>query len=191
MAICRLATQSIVSSNIAHIYDAVSSGRLYQTVIAHIAEGISCAGIKGWFETYPKKGRDGKVFPEKNQYAGAHFGVEKDGRIVQFVDTRYICYGAGRANPHAIHVEHCGFAGQELTCQQVLALGSLLNWANEAHGISVQLNFNPPPLDYTGGISEEEKVLFAAAVSLPLDSGLGFHAQYGGHPQCPGPRIIW
>jgi len=199
MALCWLARQDIVSSNISHIYDSVSSGRRYQTVIAHIAQGLSCAGIKGWFETYPKKDGSGNAFPENSQYAGAHFGVEKDGRIVQFADTQYICYGAGPANPHAIHVEHCGFAGEELTDAQVEALGNLLAWANQVHHITVQTNFNEPPTEVSsapvdggsGSAVIEGQVWQVGAAYPPLDNGLGFHAQYGGHPQCPGPRIIW
>jgi hypothetical protein len=197
MAICWLAKQSIVSNNIAHIYDAVSSGRGYLTVIAHIAEGNSCAAIKGWFETYPKTDKNGKVFPENQQYAGAHFGVEKNGSIVQFVDTKYICYGAGPANTNAIHVEHCGFHGDELTDAQVEALANLLAWANATHGVSLQLNFNPPPIDFSNttvdgkDVSIQSRVWKVGTVYPPLNSGLGFHSQYGGHPQCPGPKIIW
>src|ERR1700678_2811289 len=105
MATCWLARQNLVTRNINHIYDSVSAGRRYATVIAHISQGTSNAATKGWFETSPKPGNDGA------QYAGAHFGIEKNGQIDQFIDTQYIAYGAGPANGHAIHVENVGMAG--------------------------------------------------------------------------------
>jgi N-acetyl-anhydromuramyl-L-alanine amidase AmpD len=133
----------------------------YRTVIAHISQGPSNASTKAWFETYPKK-INGKVLPEKYQYVAGHFGIEKNGRIDQFVDTRYIYHGAGAANPHAIHVENVGMSGQQLTDDQVEMLGNIIARANQTHGVALQLNF-----------SRAESVL--------LNSGLGYHAQYGGH----------
>lgn len=184
MATCWLASQNIVSQNISHIYDSVSSDRQYLTVIAHISEGPSNASTKGWFETYPKKDKRGIALPENQQYAGAHFGIEKNGQIDQFVDTQYICYGAGPANRHAIHVENVGTHGQKLTDDQVEMLGNIVAWAYTTHGIAVQLNFVGIASDSKGPLS------ISSPFYAPLNSGLGFHAQYGGHPQCPGSAVV-
>jgi hypothetical protein len=185
MATCWLARQNIVRTNLGHIYDSTSSGRQYRTVIAHISQGPSNASTKAWFETYPKKDSKGIDLPEKYQYAGAHFGIEKNGQVDQFVDTQYICHGAGPANPHAIHVENVGMVGQRLTDDQVEMLGNILAWANQTHGIALQLNFLAPISD-----SQVNTVPISSPFYGPLNSGLGFHAQYGGHPQCPGSLIV-
>jgi hypothetical protein len=185
MAICFLARQNIVTQNLKYIYDSVSNGRLYSTVIAHISEGPSNASTKGWFETYPKI-INGRTLPEKDQYAGAHFGIEKNGQIEQFADTKLICWGAGASNPHAIHVENVGMPGDSLTDDQVEMMGNILAWANQVHSsIALQLNF-------LASISDPQvnKVPINSPFYGPLNSGLGFHAQYGGHPQCPGSRIV-
>jgi hypothetical protein len=184
MATCWLATQNLVTTNISHIYDSVSNGRQYATVIAHISLGPSNASTKNWFETYPKV-INGRTLAEKDQFAGAHFGINKDGKIDQFVDTQYICHGAGAANPHAIHVENAGMAGERLTDDQVEMLGNILAWANQVHSVALQLN-------YLLAISESDvnKVPIASPFYAPVNSGLGFHAQYGGHPQCPGSLIV-
>jgi hypothetical protein len=147
--------------------------------------GASNASTKGWFETYPKI-INGNVLPENSQYAGAHFGIEKNGQIDQFVDTKYICFGAGPANPHAIHVENVGMPGEQLSDGQVEMLGNILAWANQFHSsIALQLNFLAAISD-----SQVNTVPISSPFYGPLNSGLGFHAQYGGHPQCPGSRIV-
>ena len=185
MATCWLAKQNLVTRNIKYIYDSSSGGRRYQTVIAHISEGPRTASTKGWFETYPKKDKNGVVLPENKQYAGAHFGIEKDGRIEQFVDTQYICWGAGRANVHAIHVENVGYPNERLSVSQVVMLGNILAWANRTHGVALELNY---PLAFSSDSPNVAPI--SSDWYKPLDSGLGFHAQYGGHPQCPGLGIV-
>ena len=185
MAICWLARQNLVTQNIKHIYDATSAGRQYRTLIAHISQGPSNASTRNWFETYPKV-INGTELPENQQFAGAHFGIEKDGRVEQFVDTQYICWGAGSANIHAIHVEHVGRSGDALSDDQVEMLGNLLAWCNQIHNMEIALNFMGPT--YT---SPDQLRSGVKPSSYPaINSGLGFHAQYGGHPSCPGPTII-
>jgi hypothetical protein len=185
MAICFLARQNIVTTNLKYIYDSVSNGRRYATVIAHISEGPNNASTKGWFETYPKI-INGRVLPENEQYAGAHFGIDKNGQVEQFVDTKYQCWGAGSSNIHAIHVENAGTVGEQMTDAQLEMLGNILAWANQVHTtIALQLNF-------LAAISDPQvnTVAIAKPFYAPLNSGLGFHAQYGGHALCPGPRIV-
>ena len=185
MAICWLAKQNLVTQNIKYIYDSASGGRRYQTVIAHISEGNSNAGTKGWFETYPKKDLHGKELPENQQYAGAHFGIEKDGHIEQFVDTKYICWGAGSANVHAIHVENVGHSTDRLTDDQVVMLANILAWANKTHAIALDLNY---PLAFSSDSANVASI--SSDWYNPTNSGLGFHAQYGGHPAWPGQGVV-
>jgi hypothetical protein len=185
MAISFVARQNLVTQNLSNIYDSVSSGRQYLTVIAHISEGPSNAATKSWFETYPKTDPNGKVMADSQQYAGAHFGIEKNGLVDQFVDTQYICWGAGAANVHAIHVENVGVVGESLTDDQIEMLGNLLAWANQVHGIAVQLNF---PFQVSADSQNTPPI--SSSFYAPLNTGLGFHAQYGGHPQCPGAAIV-
>jgi N-acetylmuramoyl-L-alanine amidase len=184
MATCWLAKQNLVTKNIKYIYDSSSGGRRYQTMIAHISQGPSNASTKGWFETYPKI-VNGVVLPEKQQYAGAHFGIEKDGHIEQFVDTQYICWGAGSANLHAIHVENVGYPTDRLTDAQIVMLGNILAWANQTHGIALELNY---PLAFSSDSPNVAPI--SSDWYKPLNTGLGFHAQYGGHPGCPGQGVV-
>jgi hypothetical protein len=187
MAICWLAEYSAIGSNNRHVYSEASAGRTFQTMIVHIAQGGSCAGMKNWFENSEKKDATGNVMPEKNQYAGAHFGIEKNGRITQFVDTKYIVYGAGSANDHAINVENVGQPGDDLTPDQVISNANLLAWCNKTHNIRIALNFYGP-IYFTD--AQIKRGVIPKEQYAPLNDGLGFHAQYGGHPYCPGPSIV-
>ena len=144
MAICWLAKQSSVTRNQRHTYSTNTASRSFKTYIVHIAQGGSCAGMKNWFETEEKRNWKGEVMPENQQFAGAHFGIEKNGEIVQFVDTQFAVYGAGPANDHAVNVENVGMPGDELTDAQVEANGNLLAWCNQVHGIPLRLNFLAP-----------------------------------------------
>jgi hypothetical protein len=185
MAMCWLARSNPLTQNTSYAYDSTSSNRQYLTVIAHISEGFSNAATKAWFETYPKLDKDGNPLPENSQYAGAHFGIEKSGLVDQFVDTQYICYGAGSANGHAIHVENVGHYTDSLTDDQVEMLGNILAWANQTHGVALQLNYLAAVSRDSPNVPRIDSPFYG-----PLNSGVGFHAQYGGHPYCPGSNIV-
>jgi hypothetical protein len=175
MAMCNLAKWNLVTKNFDHTFKAMAAGaRRINKVIVHIAQGGSLQGIKTWFEDEEKAINGHATFG----YAGAHFAVSKGGEIWQLVDSKDEAHGAGSANPTSIHIENVGFPGDSLTADQIHGNAALLHWSHRMHGVPLNLNFTEP----SGGIGP-----FGLT---PLDHGLGYHAQYGGHPHCPGATII-
>jgi hypothetical protein len=166
VAICNLARWNPVTKNFDHTFKECST-RSINKVIVHIAQGGSLQGIKGWFEDEEKVVGGHATYG----FAGAHFAISKGGEIWQLIDTINEAHGAGPANPTSIHIENVGFPGESLTADQIHGNATLLNWSHRTHGVPLDLNF-------------------AAPSAVPLGHGLGYHAQYGGHPQCPGPAII-
>lgn len=107
-------------------------------------------------------------FETTTEIKAAHFAVGDDGTIWQFVDTDMIAFGVGGrfANLTSIHVENTGFSGSSLSVAQLNSDALLLMWLNQEFGVPFQLS------------------------NGTTDSGLGYHAQFGGHPFCPGQPII-
>jgi hypothetical protein len=178
MAICDHAELMLVSKNQNRTFR-VHGARNINKVIIHIAEGNTLVGIKNWFENpeKPIKGKNG-VITNTFGTAGAHFAISKEGEIWQLIDTKNEAWGAGSADPDSIHVENCGYGGNTLTGAQIVSNAKLLNWARTTHGVPLALNFSMGPDD------------MGPPGLKPLGLGLGYHAQYGGHPNCPGIKII-
>src|ERR1035441_10075151 len=126
-------------------------------LILHIMEGTLPAS-DSWFRN-----------PQAQ--VSAHFGVGKDGAVIQWVDTADTAWHAANANGVAIGVEHEGNAGDSLTAAQVVADAKLLAWASEHHPIPLQVTNDPQH-----------------------GSGLAYHGlgggAWGGHLQCPGSPIV-
>lgn len=126
--------------------------------VTHIMQG-SLAGTDSWFHNPASQ-------------VSAHFGVGKDGHVIQWVDTSDQAWHAAAANPYAIGVEHEGFSGEQLTDAQVDADAELLSWLHE-HYDAIALWVNTRP--YTG-------------------RGLSWHGlggvPWGDHPACPGLPIV-
>jgi len=101
--------------------------------------------------------------------ASAHFGVGKDGRIYQWVDTRDKAWHCAAGNANWIGIEHEGHSGDTLTAAQLAATARIVAWAHKTHGVPLQAT------DSTGG------------------RGIGWHgmggAAWGGHYDCPGNPI--
>lgn len=133
-----------------------AGGNSPRLLVEHIMQG-TLAGTDSWFRNPAAR-------------ASAHFGVGKDGTVLQWVDTASVAWHAVAANHHSIGVEHEGDSGQVLTAAQLEADASLLAWATEHHPIPLQLAHDP------GG------------------SGLAYHAlggqAWGGHLACPGAPIV-
>jgi hypothetical protein len=130
--------------------------------ILHIADGRSAEGnVAEW---------------ERRGNVSAHFTIEKNGKIVQHVDTDHIAKGVGHSNGGAIHVEHIGFSGDALTDAQLASTAQLLAWTNFTYGL---------PIQSSGG---------------PTHPGVGYHRQYldpvkdkdnpKAHWACPGTPVI-
>lgn len=124
-------------------------------VVLHIMEGI-LDGTDSWFRN-----------PQAQ--ASAHFGVGRDGRIYQWVDTRDKAWAQAEGNPRNISIENEGFAGDSLTQAQVEGCAMILAWARTVHGVPLRVN------------------------DSPTAQGLGWHGMggsaWGGHTGCPGDLI--
>jgi len=65
---------------------------------------------------------------DRHFHVSAHFTIEKDGTVVQHLDTDNVAYGTGAMHENAIHVEHTGSGHRELTFEQLWATSRLLAW---------------------------------------------------------------
>lgn len=119
--------------------------------VVHIMEG-TLNGTDAWFHN-------------PTSQVSAHFGIGKDGRCFQWVDTADVAWHAAAANGYSIGVEHEGFTGESLTTAQLDTDTKLLEW----------LSLNIPLRESTS-------------------NGWCGHGQLGaaggGHPACPGDPIM-
>lgn len=109
-------------------------------------------------------------FNNATAQASSHFGIGKDGELRQWVDTADRAWAQAAGNRDWISVENEGVGGDTLTAAQITANARVLAWAHHEYGVPLQL------------------------AKSPSDRGLGYHAMggaaWGGHTQCPGPRIV-
>lgn len=105
------------------------------------------------------------VFHDPNRQASAHFGVGKDGRLYQWVDTVDKAWAEGAGNPYYFSVETEGQPTEPLTDAQCLTLAQLYNALVTTDRFPYQL------------------------ANAPGEHGFGIHsmggAAWGGHA-CPG-----
>jgi hypothetical protein len=124
-------------------------------VVLHIMEG-TLDGSDAWFRNPAAQ-------------ASSHFGVGRDGRICQWVDTADRAWAQSAGNRTWLSIEHEGHSGDSLTPAQLAATGRIVAWAHTAHGVPLQ------PTDSVTG------------------RGIGWHgmggAAWGGHVNCPGDPI--
>jgi N-acetylmuramoyl-L-alanine amidase CwlA len=124
-------------------------------VVLHVMAG-TLNGSDSWFRN-------------RASQASAHFGIGKDGRIYQWVDTADRAWHASGANRTWLGIEHEGQGGDSLTTKQLAATASVIAWMHKAHGVKLQ------PTD------------------SPTGRGVGWHgmggAAWGGHTSCPGTPI--
>lgn len=109
-------------------------------------------------------------FNNATAQASSHFGTGKDGELRQWVDTADRAWAQAAGNRDWISVENEGVGGDALTDAQITANARVLAWAHKTYGVPLKL------------------------AKSPSDKGLGYHAMggaaWGGHTQCPGPRIV-
>lgn len=112
-------------------------------------------------------------FHDPNRGASAHFGIDFDGRVVQWVNTNDVAYAACQANWTGwVQIENASDPGQPdapPTPQQIASMGQIIQW----------LGTSPTP------------------ATSPLSGGVGYHRQFGGLCQvawgqtaCPGQGFI-
>lgn len=121
-------------------------------VVLHIMEG-TLDGTDNWFHN-------------PRAQASAHFGVGKDGRVYQWVETNMKAWAQAAGNPDYLSIECEGYHGDSLTAPQLGAVAGIVHWS----GIALV------KADHPGAV------------------GLGWHgmggAAWGGHTGCPGDLII-
>lgn len=124
-------------------------------VVLHIMEG-TLDGSDSWFRN-----------PQSQ--ASSHFGVGKDGRIYQWVDTADRAWAQSAGNRTWLSIEHEGHGGDSLTAAQLAATARIIAWAHTVHGV---------PLQATDSVTGR---------------GIGWHGMggsaWGGHYDCPGNPI--
>uniref|UniRef100_UPI0037DC704D peptidoglycan-binding protein n=1 Tax=Streptomyces tubercidicus TaxID=47759 RepID=UPI0037DC704D len=124
-------------------------------LVLHIMQG-TLWGTDSWFRN-------------PSAQASAHFGVGKDGTIIQWVDTVDRAWHAASANSTWLGIEHEGKSGDSLTAAQIAADGKILAWAHKTHGVKLQ------------------------STDSVTGRGLGWHGMggsaWGGHTACPGTPI--
>jgi hypothetical protein len=69
----------------------------------------------------------------KDFHVSAHFCVELDGRVIQFVDTADIAYGTGWLTSGSVHIEHAGNNPFEMTDVQLHNSADLVGWLKMMH----------------------------------------------------------
>lgn len=127
-------------------------------VVCHIAEGYFLGTIS-W---------------QKNPSAdvSSHFIVDKDGTIVQMVDSSDRAWTQGAGNSTWLSIENVGFAGQSLTPEQVTANAKILLWVHRTFpNVPLQLASSPSGRGY-------------GHHSMGYESGVAW-----GHQFCPGEPI--
>lgn len=127
-------------------------------LIVHIMQG-SLSGTDSWFHNPKAK-------------VSAHFGVGRDGTVLQWVDTDDRAWHAVDANDYSIGVECEGLSGEPLTDRQIQQVAHIFAWAHtEYEDVELWMNRRP----YSG-------------------HGLSYHAlggfAWGNHPNCPGAPIV-
>lgn len=162
MAICPFAAQHLISVN----YAANAMPNPVMGYVVHHTEG-SLDSAEARFST---PGED----------ASAHFGIDYDGSIRQWVDTKDVAYHACMANwrgwigvEHRSPAEGDGDVWQKLTDAQVAAGGRLLAWMHTVHGVPIQVTDN----QNVGGVAYHDMVPGECSVAW-------------GQTGCPGPNIV-
>lgn len=67
------------------------------------------------------------------KYLSAHFVVELDGRVIQFVDTNDAAYGTGWLTTGSVHIEFAGDHPHPLTGDQLHYGARLIAWIAREH----------------------------------------------------------
>lgn len=123
-------------------------------LVLHVMES-SLAAADGWFHNPSAK-------------ASAHFGVDFDGTIVQWVEWEDKAWAEVAGNPSYHSVETSGYNDQPLTDAQLRGVATIYAEGMRRYGWPAQL------------------------ANVPGEQGLGTHAMggsaWGGHTACPGPQ---
>ena len=131
----------------------------HKFIVIHVAQSSTQSGTDSWFQN-------------PSAIVSAHFSVDKDGTVHQYVDTNEMAYAEMDHNINSISIEHIGFTGEHLTPQQQASDKELFAWIHAIHGIRLVRTHNPS--DPLGGVIGHGE--------------LGVNG--GNHPDCPGANIL-
>lgn len=124
-------------------------------VVLHVMAG-TLDGTDAWFHN-------------RESQASSHFGVGRDGRIIQWVDTNDRAWAQAGGNSTWLSIEHEGESGDALTVKQLAATARIVKWMHTAEGVQLKI------------------------ADSPAERGLGWHGMggkaWGSHPDCPGDPI--
>jgi N-acetylmuramoyl-L-alanine amidase len=124
-------------------------------VVFHVMQG-TLVGTEGEFSNAAKQ-------------KSSHFGVDKQGKLDQFVDTADKAWAEVGGNSFWWSIEHEGLTGDSLTPEQIATDARLIAWLRTITAFPLQLTDDPN------------------------GRGLGWHgmggAAWGNHPNCPGEPI--
>lgn len=135
-----------------------TKGQMYahKGLVVHIIGAGTLVSADNWFHNPAAE-------------ASAHFGIRKDGHLVQWVGTGSTAWAEAAGNHYWLSVE-MESVGEELTQAQVETAARLFAWLHKKYGFHLQL---------TSDVNRE---------------GLGHHsmggAEWGNHLMCPGNRVI-
>jgi len=146
-------------------------------LIIHM-DGGGWAPAKDGKPGHAVRGSIGGVFTEFNTAGkgkSAHFGVDKDGTIVQFLDTSRSAFAVdgtrGGVDSYWISVENIAIPGDELTDAQIEACADIFRWLHQTENVPLRL------------------------AGHKTDKGLGYHSLFltpegaARHP-CPTLKVI-
>ncbi len=137
-------------------------------LILHITDGHSPG--KGRPKSPPTLAGLFSTFNNPKHGASAHFGVDKDGEVWQFIDTANRAWSVDGDDPidgHWASIENIAVPGDELTGAQQDVIVRLLKWLNVQHSVPLSV------------------------ARTKRSRGLGYHSLFGkGHPACPGMPVI-
>lgn len=136
-------------------------------LILHITDGA--LNKKTGIKTPPSLEGLYSTFNNKKHNASAHFGVNKDGEMWQFIDTdnRAWSVDGDTIDAHWVSIENIAVPGDTLSEDQIMACAGLLYWLNQTYDCPIKM-----------------------AVGKS-DSGVAYHSLFQrGHPYCPGFPVI-
>jgi hypothetical protein len=134
-------------------------------IVVHVAQSPDLSGVDAWFHNPAAE-------------VSAHFGIDKDGSIDQWVPLDRQAWAEMNYNDCAWSIEHVGYSGQKLTAKQLEASVELIKWLADL-------------IDDERGLAKG-----TASKRTNVQSGVGVigHGELGvaggNHPNCPGTPIL-
>lgn len=115
-----------------HAYGAPGSNGTVKRVVIHTV-GMAGAGAQTNMNQADICWSTWNGKSTKDFHVSAHFCIELDGRVIQFVDTADIAYGTGWLTGGSVHIEHAGNHPFPMTDVQLHNSADLIGWLKMMH----------------------------------------------------------